>query len=153
MLRDNGADVVFIDSGAIATVVRQAFPNGVDKVLQLIGATTLKDSLVFAKQGGLVRMTGIVGDNWSFDNFAPMDVIPTAIGLTIYAGESMDFMRTPFDELIGQIEAGSVACPSCQGPFPSIRSVEAHRWMERKLAGGKIVVVTDSALATSSGSS
>jgi hypothetical protein len=31
-------------------------------------------------------MTGIVGNKWAFDNFAPMEAIPTAVSLTTYAG-------------------------------------------------------------------
>jgi hypothetical protein len=33
-------------------------------------------------------MTGTVGNKWPFDNFSPMDVIPTAVSLTVYAGEA-----------------------------------------------------------------
>ncbi len=67
LLRTGGADQVFIDNGAIAADVRKAYPEGVDKVLELIGTTTLKDSLRCAKQRGIVCMTGIVGNKWAFD--------------------------------------------------------------------------------------
>ena len=46
-------------------------------------------------------MTGMVGNKWSFDNFSPMEVIPTAVNLTTYAGESEDFMSMPLQELVG----------------------------------------------------
>ena len=36
------------------------------------------DSLRCTKQRGIVCMTGIVGNKWSFENFAPMEAIPTA---------------------------------------------------------------------------
>lgn len=45
-------------------------------MLELVGTTTLKDSLHCARQGGIVCMTGIVGNKWSFDDFAPMEAIP-----------------------------------------------------------------------------
>ena len=45
MLEGNGADHVFIDSGEIADDVHGVFPDGVDKVLELVGTTTLLDSL------------------------------------------------------------------------------------------------------------
>jgi NADPH:quinone reductase-like Zn-dependent oxidoreductase len=50
LMRSNGAHQVFIDTGAIAQQVREVFPSGVDKVLELIGTTTLGDSLRCAKQ-------------------------------------------------------------------------------------------------------
>src|SRR6201998_1493812 len=43
LLRSSGADQVFIDTGAIAEQVKEVFPSGVDKVLELIGTTTLGD--------------------------------------------------------------------------------------------------------------
>jgi NADPH:quinone reductase-like Zn-dependent oxidoreductase len=93
LLHTSGVDQVFIDTGSIAEQVMEVCANGVDKVLELVGATTWKDSLHCAKQRGIVCMTGIVGNKWSFDNFAPMEAIPTAVSLTTYAGESEDFMH------------------------------------------------------------
>src|SRR5439155_17071554 len=43
LLRGNGVDQVFIDSGAIAEQVREVCPRGVDKVRELVGTTTLLD--------------------------------------------------------------------------------------------------------------
>ena len=42
LLRASGVDQVFIDTGSIAKQVREVFPGGVDKVLELVGATTLR---------------------------------------------------------------------------------------------------------------
>ena len=86
-------------------------------------------------------MTGIVGNIWSFDDFAPMDAIPTAVSLTTYAGESEDFMRTPFQELVEKISAG-VLHVQVGKIFHIDKIVEAHRCMEENKAGGKIVVLT-----------
>ena len=76
LLRQSGADQVFIDTGSIAVQVKEVCPGGFDKVLELVGTTTLKDSLHCARQGGIVCATGIVGNKWSFDDFAPMEAIP-----------------------------------------------------------------------------
>ena len=141
LLRESGADQVFIDTGSIAEQVKEVCPGGFDKVLELVGTTTLKDSLHCAKQGGIVCMTGIVGNKWSFDEFAPMDVIPTAVCLTIYAGESEDFMRTPLQELVEQVEAGTLHVQIGK-TFQLDQIVEAHRSMEENRASGKIVVLT-----------
>jgi NADPH:quinone reductase-like Zn-dependent oxidoreductase len=141
LLRSSGTDQVFIDTGAIAGTVRGAYPEGVDKVLELIGTTTLLDSLRCAKQGGVVCMTGIVGNKWSFENFAPMEAIPTAVRLTSYAGESDDFLRTPIEDLAAQIAAGTLRVQVGK-VFHLDEIVEAHRCMEENKAGGKIVVLT-----------
>jgi NADPH:quinone reductase-like Zn-dependent oxidoreductase len=139
-LRANGADRVVIDSGAIAQEIGEVSPGGVDKVLELIGTTTLKDSLHCAKPGGVVCMTGIVGNQWSFDHFSPMDVIPSTVKLTIYDGGVDEFMATPYDELLGQVKAGTLRLPVGK-VFRLDEIVEAHRCMEDNKAGGKIVVL------------
>jgi NADPH:quinone reductase-like Zn-dependent oxidoreductase len=141
LLRASGVDQVFIDTGSIAQQVKEVCPGGVDKVLELVGTTTLKDSLRCAKQCGIVCMTGIVGNKWSFENFAPMDAIPTAVSLTTYAGESEDFMRTPLQELVDQIAGGTLHVQIGK-TFHLDEIVEAHRCMEENKAGGKIVVLT-----------
>jgi NADPH:quinone reductase-like Zn-dependent oxidoreductase len=141
LLRKSGADQIFIDSGSIAADVRKVYPGGVDKVLELVGTTSLKDSLHCARQGGIVCMTGMVGNKWSFDEFAPMEVIPTAVCLTTYDGGVEDFMQMPFDDLLQQIGSGEL--PVQVGKvFRLDEIVEAHRVMEENRAGGKIVVLT-----------
>jgi NADPH:quinone reductase-like Zn-dependent oxidoreductase len=141
LLRASGVDQVFIDTGSIAEQVMEVCANGVDKVLELVGTTTLKDSLRCAKQRGIVCMTGIVGNRWSFENFAPMEAIPTAVSLTTYAGESEDFMRMPLEDLVEQIVAGTLHVQVGK-TFHLDEIVEAHRCMEENKAGGKIVVLT-----------
>jgi NADPH:quinone reductase-like Zn-dependent oxidoreductase len=140
LLRSAGADKVVIDSGTIADTVKGL--GGADKVLELIGTTTLADSLQCAREPGLVCMMGMVGDKWWIDRFSPMEVIPTAVGLTTYDGGPTDFMRTPLQELARQVEAGTM--PVHVGKvFHLAEIAEAHRCMEENRAGGKIVVLTD----------
>jgi NADPH:quinone reductase-like Zn-dependent oxidoreductase len=141
LLRASGVDQVFIDTGSIAEQVKEVCPGGVDKVLELVGTTTLEDSLLCAKQRGIVCMTGMVGNKWSFDNFSPMGAIPTAVSLTTYAGESEDFMMTPLQELVEQIAAGTLHVQVGR-TFHLDEIAEAHRCMEQNKAGGKIVVLT-----------
>jgi NADPH:quinone reductase-like Zn-dependent oxidoreductase len=138
LLRDNGADQVFIDTGSISEAVKAA--GGVDKVLELVGATTLLDSLRCANPQGLVCMTGMVGNKWEIENFSPMDAIPTSVGLTTYDGGPGDFMATPLQSLVRQIEAGALRVTVGRA-FRIDDIVEAHRAMETNVAGGKIVVL------------
>lgn len=89
LLKRSGADHVFIDNGSIAEEVEKVRAGGFDKVLELIGTTTLIDSLkCVRKPGGIVCMTGIVGNSWTLDKFNPMESIPTGVFLTGYSGGS-----------------------------------------------------------------
>jgi NADPH:quinone reductase-like Zn-dependent oxidoreductase len=141
LMRASGVDQVFIDAGSIAEQVREVSPGGVGKVLELVGATTLIDSLRCAKPRGVVCMTGIVGGKWSLDNFSPMDVIPTGVSLTTYSGGAEDFMLTPLDTLAREVAAGKLHVEIGR-TFRLDEIVEAHRCMEDNKAGGKIVVLT-----------
>jgi NADPH:quinone reductase-like Zn-dependent oxidoreductase len=141
LLRASGVDRVFIDTGSISDHITEVYRQGIDKVLELVGTTTLLDSLRCAKQGGIVCMTGIVGNKWSFDDFAPMDAIPSAVCLTVYAGDSEDFMATPLNDLAAQIAAETLQVQVGR-TFRLDEIAEAHRCMEDNNAGGKIVVLT-----------
>ena len=57
-LRSAGAEHVLIDDGAIAEQAHQLYPSGFDRVLELIGTTTLLDSLRATRPGGIVCMPG-----------------------------------------------------------------------------------------------
>lgn len=140
LLTDVGVDHVVEETGTIANALKGIFPKGVDKVLELVGTTTLEDSLQCAAPGGSVCMTGMVGGSWSFKDFSPMASIPHAVNLTTYSGGPNDFMRTPLQELLEQVERGEL--PVTVGKvFKLTDIVEAHACMEENRAGGKIVVL------------
>ena len=141
MLMRNGADEVFVDTGQIAPAVRAAHPKGVHRVLELVGTTTLLDSLQCAAMGGSVCMTGMVGNAWELERFSPMDAIPTAVNLTTYSGGAEDFISTPLQQVVDAVEAGTFV-PPIGTTFTMDEIVEAHRTMENNTAGGKIVVTT-----------
>lgn len=140
LLREAGAEQVFIDTGRIVAQVREVYTGGVDKVLELVGTTTLEDSLRCTKPGGIVCMTGMVGDRWSLPDFSPMDAIPSAVCLTTYDGGVADFMRTPLQELVDQVATGTLRVQVGR-TFRLDEIAEAHRCMEENRAGGKIVVL------------
>lgn len=141
LLKKSGADEVIVDTGSIAEAVKKLHPDGVDKVLELIGTTSLLDSLQCAKNQGIVCMTGMVGNKWSLDDFSPMGAIPTSVCLTTYAGDSADFIATPLSDLCKQIADGNMHVQIGK-VFKLDDIVQAHTTMEENKAGGKIVVLT-----------
>jgi NADPH:quinone reductase-like Zn-dependent oxidoreductase len=140
ILRATGADYAILDTGQIAVEVRSIFPGGANKVLELVGTTTLLDSLQATALHGRVAMTGMVGNEWSFREFSPMGAIPTGVNLTTYSGGAEDFLATPLQDVIDAVESGTTTVRL--GPTFSLGEiVEAHRTMEENRAGGKIVVL------------
>jgi NADPH:quinone reductase-like Zn-dependent oxidoreductase len=140
-MRRSGMSEVIIDDGKIAETLRKTWPDGADKVLELIGTTTLGDSLHCAKEGGVVCMSGIVGNKWTLDDWNPMEGIPSGSYLTAYSGGLADFIHTPLTDLAKQISEGKL--PLQIGKvFKLDDIVEAHALMESNKAKGKIVVLT-----------
>jgi NADPH2:quinone reductase len=138
-LRKNGADQVIIDAGEISEKVRAIYPDGVDKVLELIGTVTMKDSLKCARPKGIVCITGILGNQWTIDNFEPMEEIPSTVRLTIYSGEAMDLSHSDLQAFINKVEKGEIKL-NIDRVFSLDEIAEAHRHMENNRAKGKIVV-------------
>lgn len=54
LLKRSGAGIVVLDNGSVAEEVKKQTDGGVNKVLELIGTTTLLDSLQCAKPHGIV---------------------------------------------------------------------------------------------------
>jgi NADPH:quinone reductase-like Zn-dependent oxidoreductase len=98
MLKANGANAVFIDSGEIGDEVLRRHPEKFSKILELVGVTTLADSMKCAQDNGIVCVTGIAGGKWVMENFYPNAVIPTSVCLTTFSSSTEGFMNTPLEE-------------------------------------------------------
>lgn len=141
LLLANGADYTLLDDGHLKEQVTAIFPQGVDKVLELVGTTTLRDSLACIKPGGIGCMTGMLSESWSIPQFAPMEFIPATVHLTIYDSGQLTSAPDVFQHFIHTVEAGQINLPISQ-VFALDDIVKAHQLMERNQAGGKIVVLT-----------
>ncbi|RZK53144.1 MAG: NADPH:quinone reductase [Hymenobacter sp.] len=141
LLQANGATHALLDDGHLRDQVRALYPAGVDKVLELVGATTLQDSLACIAPGGLGCMTGMLSESWSIPDFAPMEFIPATVGLTVYDSGQVTAPAAALQAFIESVEAGRVQLRIGQ-VFPLADIAAAHELMESNAAGGKIVVTT-----------
>jgi len=138
-LQAAGARHVLIDDGSVVEQARARYAQGYDRVLELVGASTLLDSLRATRRGGIVCMTGMLGGQWVLPEFHPMGDVPTGVKLTSYSGESGDISAAQLQAYIGGVESGALQVRL--GPvFPFERLPEAHRLMDDNRANGKIVV-------------
>ncbi len=144
-LHQNGADHVIIDQqGQIAEEVHQIFPGGANYVLELVGATTLLDSLKATAPKGIVCNSGIVGNEWRLANFEPMTDIPSTVKLTNYSTETVTAANSTaaLQKILDGVAAGQYKV-NIDRVFRLNKIVEAHRYMEENRAQGKLVVVID----------
>jgi NADPH2:quinone reductase len=137
-LKQYGADFVLIDDESLAQQLFSIAPNGVNKVLELIGTVTLRHSLTLVAENGILCMTGILGNAWEMDRFEPMVDIPTGVYMTTFT--STFVKEKLLLELFNQIEKHSIKVPIAQ-VFTLDQIHEAHLLMESNAANGKIVVV------------
>jgi len=138
LLKNSGVTETLVDDGKIAPQLKEKY----DKVLELVGVTSLLDSLRCVKPGGIVCMAGMVGNSWLFDDaFSPMAAIPTSVCLTTYSGAVEEVKATPLKEIWEQAKGKKLEVPIGK-IFHGLESiVEAHACMDESSARGKIVIV------------
>jgi NADPH2:quinone reductase len=146
-LSDHGVDYALVDTGQIASDVRQIVPGGVDAALELIGTPTLPDTLAATRVHGTVCFTGMLSNEWIVPNFYPIAYLPKGVRLTAYGGESADLPVDVLQSYLDKLASGQIALgPTKVYRFDDIR--KAHADMEYNRAVGKLVVRID----TSNGS-
>ncbi|QKX54273.1 uncharacterized protein TRUGW13939_01358 [Talaromyces rugulosus] len=136
-----GADEFLLDNGKIAEHITDESQK-FDKALELVGPVTLKDTLKCLKKNATVSIAGRVGNSWVIKELDILRDIPYGTKLTTYGGFTEEFMSTPLNSLISQIEAGSLKVKIGK-VFHIDQIVEAHRCMDEGAAQGKVVVLTD----------
>jgi NADPH:quinone reductase-like Zn-dependent oxidoreductase len=140
-LKALGVDDVVVDSGgSLVDAVHRIVPNGVDRVLDLIGTPTLSDSLRCAAPGGIVCMTGMLSGVWIWESFDPFVDLPNGVCLTSYSGGSEDVTTTELQAYVDAVANGE-APANLDRTFTLGELQEAHRYMEANKARGKVVVV------------
>lgn len=139
-LFDHGADLVLIDDRNLAQKVKGKGQPEIDKVLEFVGAGTLKDSLHCVRPGGAVCMAGMLSEQWSIPDFAPMEFIPATVNLTIYDSGQFRVDGQYFQTFVDDIDKGLIT-PVIKRIFQFAEIVDAHVFMESNAGGGKIVVL------------
>jgi len=140
LLERVGADHVLIDDGDIASQVRRIEPAGVDGAIELVGVNVMKDTLRAVRAGGTVCFTGMLSDQWTIDEFYPMDWLPNGVRLTAYSGEAADLPAATLQGFLDAVAAGRATVPI--GRVYSMDEIaQAHRDMEDGTVGGKAVVL------------
>jgi NADPH2:quinone reductase len=144
-LRELGATSVLLEAPGLRSEVLDRYPRGVDATLDLIGNTTIMESLLLLRRGGRACLAGFLGGGGPIANLEPVFQIPSARHLSVFAsalvtGESeFPLDEVPLQEIVDRVADGTYkAKPARIFDFTNIR--EAHRLMERGGANGKIVI-------------
>lgn len=129
-----GADFCVVDHENLSAKTLPAEPN---KVLELVGPKTLRDSLLCVKKPGYVCNTGILGNEFTVKDFDPIKYIPNGVFLTGFFSNYPS--QTAIDGLFHLIETAKIR-PLYSKVFTLDEISAAHTLLEKGGAGGKIIL-------------
>ncbi len=144
-LLDLGVERVEIERPDLSKYITES--KQIDAVLDLVGNSTLIDSLAMARRGGRVCLGGWLGGLAPIPNFNPLLQISSGVHFSLFASPHFGEPQFPLNdvamqEIVDLVAAGKYqANPSRVFKFDEIH--EAHRVMESNQANGKMVVVID----------
>jgi NADPH:quinone reductase len=139
-----GAREVVLESPDLPMRVRDLHPQGVDAVLELVGNSTVVDSLKIVRRHGRLCLAGFLGGLGPIPSFMPVMQMPSGVhfsffGSFVFGQPSFPTSEIPMQTIVERVENGTYkAEPARVFRFEEIR--EAHRLMESAAANGKIVV-------------
>jgi len=118
-----------------------------DAVLDLIGNTTLLDSLQLIRRGGKLCLAGFLGGLAPIQDFNPLLQMASGVqfsffGSFVFGNPEFPLSDVPLKDIVRMVaEEKFDAKPARVFKFEEVQ--KAHELMEKSAAGGKMVVVVD----------
>jgi NADPH:quinone reductase-like Zn-dependent oxidoreductase len=143
MLEDLGASKVLIERADLSAEIREQYPEGIDGVLELLGNSTVQDSLKMVRKHSRVVVAGFLGgrDPIQFDVLTSLQI---GVNLQLFASFALGtrdypLSQIPLQMMVSKVEKGIYRAKPAK-VFPFEQLPDAHRLMESNQANGKIVV-------------
>jgi len=143
MLRELGAERVELEGPDLSRRIAES--KQLDAVLDLVGNSTILDSLAMLRRGGRACLAGWLGGLAPIKDFNPLLQMSSGVYLTffgsfVFGTLGFPLSDVPLQEIAQQVKTGKLkAKPTRVFRFEEIR--EAHRVLEANEARGKMVVV------------
>jgi NADPH:quinone reductase-like Zn-dependent oxidoreductase len=141
-LEELGAHRVELEEPELSARIPKA--KQIDAILDLVGNSTILDSLRILRRGGRACLAGWLGGLEPIKDFNPLLQMASGVYLTffgsfVFGTPGFPLSDVPLQEIAKKVEQGKfIAKPSRVFRFEDIR--EAHRVMEGNEANGKMVV-------------
>ncbi|OBH64215.1 zinc-binding alcohol dehydrogenase family protein [Mycobacterium sp. E2479] len=145
MLEKLGASRIELERGDLATHIAES--KRVDAVLDLVGNSTILDSLDMLRRGGTACLAGWLGGLDPLGDFNPLLRMASGVnwnffGSFVFGTPGFPLSDVPLQRIAQQVAEGALeAKPSRVFSFDQIH--EAHRVMEAGESGGKMVVAME----------
>lgn len=141
-----GATEVMIEAADLSRRVRERYPGGVDAVLDIIGNSTILDSLAMARRYGRVCLAGLLDHAGPIEAFNPLFQMPfggvhfsSFASAFTYGSPDYPLTEVPLQAIVDRVASGRYkAKPARVFRFDEIQ--QAHRLTEANQANGKVVV-------------
>jgi NADPH:quinone reductase len=140
LLKRHGADHALLENGTIEEQLHSIYPDGVSKVLEFIGPSTLKESMRCLSFHGFICSTGVLGKIGVIENFDPIKDIPNGVYLCSFYSNCPTQMA--MDNIFEYIKEHGLKPPIAK-VFSLEQITDAHILMESNIANGKIVCLID----------
>lgn len=145
LLTGLGAERAELEAPGLGTRLPEA--TKLDAVLDLVGNSTILDSLTLLRRGGRACMAGWLGGLDPIPDFNPLAQMASGVHFSLFASPEFGNPRfplsdVPLSDIAAQVQAGQLdAAPVRVFTFDEIKA--AQNLAETGEAGGKVVVVVD----------
>ena len=139
-----GAEEILLEGPDLSRQVRARHPEGIDAVLDIVGNTTVLDSVSMLRRNGHACLVGFLGGGGPL-SLEPVFQIPSGRHLSVFASAlvtgtaEFPLSEIPLQTIVERAAEGVYqAKPARVFRFDDIQ--DAHRYLESGQANGKIVV-------------
>ena len=133
ILLERGFDEIFEDKGYVLQTEMKF-----DKILELVGPRSIKDSIKHLNRFGVVCSAGQLGKQWFLEDFDPIMELKNDVYLTTFYSGNADYER--IKELFDFIDENKVVVKPNKA-FKLSEIKEAHEYLDSKNGIGKVVCV------------
>ncbi|KRM58769.1 hypothetical protein C5L31_000566 [Secundilactobacillus malefermentans] len=109
-----------------------------DKILELVGALTIVNSMRMVNEDGILCSTGQLGGQWDVKDFSPIGSIPSGAYMTAFSSDSIT--ETKFNDLLALIENNHIDVTPTK-TFNLEHTGDAQAFMDSHDSFGKVVVL------------
>lgn len=135
-LKEVGADYTVLDNKTLSKQITDLFPEGITKVLELVGPAAIPETSKLLKKHGIICSTGQLAGNQG-NGFDIIKNIPNGVYLSSFYSNYPT--QKVMDDIFKIIEEHRIE-PVIGKIFSLEEIASAHELMENNMANGKIVV-------------
>jgi NADPH:quinone reductase len=141
-LRAIKAEHSLLEEPNLSARVRGLYPDGIDAAVDLVGTSTILDSIKMMRRNGRVCLGGFLGGLEPVNSLNPLIHVPSGVQLSVFGSFVLgadEFSDIPLQLILDEVAAGAYKAKPAK-VFQFAEMPQAHRFLESSEANGKVVV-------------